>query len=411
MIKKSLIFIALKLHSDLQLSVIIVNYNVKYFLEHCLYAVYKAISAIKAEIIVIDNASSDGSMEYLLYKFPEVIFIDNPVNLGYAKANNQGLKQARGEYILFLNPDTIVPEDCFDICMRFLESHPKAGACGVRMLDGSGRYLPESKRAFPSLQTSFYKMSGLTKLFPQSKTFARYYLGHFSENEDKEVDVLSGAFFMVRMKVLKQTGGFDEQFFMYGEDIDLSYRIQQAGYVNYYLAATSIIHFKGESTKKGNLNYVRLFYKAMSIFVNKHFTGSGLQRLNFLIQGSIRVRAALSAATTIMKSNKAIPFSESIASMIVGNNDQIRKAVSILQKHKPGIRKISKKEPCGDLQKLILSTPPDEIVFCEGDQFSYKDIIAWIQRMPAKSSFKFFSKQAGSIIGSDFKNANGFVMV
>lgn len=395
----------------MQLSVIIVNYNVKYFLEHCLYSVYKAISAIKAEVIVIDNASSDGSIEYLLYKFPKVIFIDNPVNVGYAKANNQGLKQARGEYILFLNPDTIVPEDCFDICMRFLESHPKAGACGVKMLDGSGRYLPESKRAFPSLQTSFYKMSGLTKIFPQSETFARYYLGHFSKNEDKEVDVLSGAFFMGRKKVLKQTGGFDEQFFMYGEDIDLSYRIQQSGYTNYYLAATTIIHFKGESTKKGNLNYVRLFYKAMSIFVNKHFKGSGLQRLNFIIQGSIRVRAALSAATTIMKSYKKIPSSESMASMIIGNKDQIRKAVSILKKQKSGTRVINEKEPCGNLQKLILSAPPDEMVFCEGEQFSYKDIIAWIQRMPSNISFKFFSGQADSIIGSDFKNANGYVMV
>lgn len=395
----------------MQLSVIIVNYNVKYFLEHCLYAVYKAISAIKAEIIVIDNASSDRSMEYLLYKFPEVIFIDNPVNAGYAKANNQGLKQARGEYILFLNPDTIVPEDCFDICMRFLESHPEVGACGVRMLDGSGRYLPESKRAFPSLQTSFYKMSGLTKLFPQSKTFARYYLGHFNENENKEVDVLSGAFLMVRKKVLKQTGSFDEQFFMYGEDIDLSYRIQQAGYANYYLAATTIIHFKGESTKKGNLDYVRLFYKAMSIFVNKHFTGSGLQRLNFLIQGSIQVKAALSAATTIMKTNQAIPSSESITSMIVGNNDQIRKAASILKKQKSVTRIISEKEPCGDLQKFILPALPDEMVFCEGEQFSYKDIIAWIQHMPSNISFKFFSEQADSIIGSDFKNTNGYVMV
>ena len=372
---------------------------------------YKAIAAIKAEVIVIDNASSDGSMEYLLQKFPEVIFIDNPVNLGYAKANNQGLKQAIGEYILFLNPDTIVPEDCFDICMRFLESHPKAGACGVRMLDGSGRFLPESKRAFPSLQTSFYKMSGLTKLFPQSKTFARYYLGHSSENENKEVDVLSGAFFMVKKKVLKQTGGFDEQFFMYGEDIDLSYRIQQAGYVNYYLAATTIIHFKGESTKKGNLDYVRLFYKAMSIFVNKHFTGSGLQKLNFLIQGSIRVRAVLSAATTIIKSKTTIPLPKTIASIIIGSNDQMRRAVFILQKQKSGTRTISEKEPCGELQQFILSAPPDEIVFCEGDQFSYKNIIAWIQRIPAKTSFKFFSKQAGSIIGSDFKNANGCVMV
>lgn len=411
MIKKSLIFNALKLRSDLQLSVIIVNYNVKYFLEHCLYAVYKAISTVKAEIIVIDNASSDGSMEYLLNKFPEVIFIDNPVNVGYAKANNQGLKQARGQYILFLNPDTIVPEDCFDICMRFLELHPKAGACGVKMLDGSGRYLPESKRAFPSLQTSFYKMSGLAKLFPHSKTFARYYLGHLSENEDKEVDVLSGALFMVKEKVLKQTGGFDEQFFMYGEDIDLSYRIQQAGYINYYLASATIIHFKGESTKKGNPDYVRLFYKAMNIFVNKHFTGSRLKRLNFLIHGSIRLRAALSAATTIIKSNQAIPLPESISSIIIGSKDPARKAVSILQKQKPKIRNISEKEPCGDLHQLIVPVPPDEMVFCEGGQFSYKDIIAGIQRMPSNISFKFFSEPAGSIIGSDSKNTHGDVMV
>jgi O-antigen biosynthesis protein len=285
----------------LQLSVIIVNYNVKYFLEQCLCAVIKACKNITAEIIVVDNNSTDGSREFLALKFTAVNFIWNRENGGFAKANNQALAQAKGNYILFLNPDTIVPEDCFEKSIQFFELHTNAGALGIRMIDGAGKFLKESKRAFPSPLTSLYKLSGLTKLFPRSKTFAQYHLGHLAEHENHEVDVLAGAYMMVPKNILDKTGSFDETFFMYGEDVDLSYRIQKAGYKNYYFAQSTIIHFKGESTKKGSLNYVRLFYTAMSLFVKKHYSGSRASVFNFLVQIAIFLRAGMAVIAKFLQ--------------------------------------------------------------------------------------------------------------
>jgi O-antigen biosynthesis protein len=294
--------------SPMQLSVIIVNYNVKHFLEQCLCSVQKAIAGIsagtpseQAEIVVVDNKSTDNSIEYLLPKFPTVQFIANEENTGFAKGCNLGLQQAKGKYILFLNPDTIVPEDCFSKCADFFDAHPDAGAVGIKMLDGSGKFLKESKRAFPSPMTSLYKLFGLAKLFPHSKTFSRYHLGHLNENENNEVDVLAGAFMMIKKEVLDKVGSFDEAFFMYGEDVDLSYRIQKAGYKNYYFAGSSIIHFKGESTRKGSMNYVRMFYTAMSIFVRKHYGGSRAGAFNFLIHIAIWFRAGLSAVSGFIR--------------------------------------------------------------------------------------------------------------
>jgi O-antigen biosynthesis protein len=285
----------------LQLTVIIVNYNVKYFLEQCLCSLQKAIAGIGAEIIVVDNNSTDGSRDFLEPRFEKVRFIWNKTNLGFAKANNQAIAAAKGEFILFLNPDTLVPENCFQECFDFFRSHPQAGALGIRMIDGSGKFLKESKRAFPSPLTSLYKLSGLSSLFPRSGTFARYHLGNLPDKENHEVDVLAGAFMMVPTAVLSSIGDFDERFFMYGEDVDLSYRIQQAGYKNYYFAESTIIHFKGESTKRGSLNYVRLFYKAMSLFVKKQYSGSKAGVYIFLIQLGIIARACFSAMANILK--------------------------------------------------------------------------------------------------------------
>lgn len=250
---------------------------------------------MEAELIVVDNNSPDNSLAYLQPQFPGVHFVASGENLGFAKACNLGLQQATGQYIVFLNPDTIVPEDCFRSCIRFFETHSQAGALGIKMLDGKGQFLKESKRAFPSPMTSLFKLFGLAKLFPSSKTFSKYHLGHLNENEDHEVDVLAGAFMMIPKEVLNKVGGFDETFFMYGEDVDLSYRIQKAGYTNYYFAGSHIIHFKGESTRKGTMNYVRMFYNAMSIFVRKHYGGSRAGIFHFLIHLAIWVRAALSA--------------------------------------------------------------------------------------------------------------------
>lgn len=286
----------------MQLSVIIVNYNVRHFLEQCLCSVRKAVAGMQAEIIVIDNNSSDNSVEYLQPLFPGMRFVANHENIGFARACNQGFKLAKGKYILFLNPDTVVPEDCFARCITFFETHPEAGALGIKMLDGSGHFLKESKRSFPSPRTSLFKLFGLARLFPRSKTFAKYHLGHLNENKDHEVDVLAGAFMMIKKDVLDKTGGFEETFFMYGEDIDLSYRIQKAGYKNYYFSGSSIIHFKGESTKKGSLNYVHLFYNAMSIFVRKHYGKTKAGTFVFSIYIAIWFRAAMTAIGNFIRS-------------------------------------------------------------------------------------------------------------
>lgn len=250
---------------------------------------------VGGEVIVVDNASQDGSREFLEARFPEVQFIWNQENLGFAKANNLALAKSKGDHILFLNPDTIVAEDCFRICHQFMQQHPEAGALGVHMIDGSGSFLKESKRAYPSISTSFFKLAGLATIFPTSTIFARYHLGHLDPAENHEVDVLAGAFMWVRRSALDAVGSFDERFFMYGEDIDLSYRLQRGGWKNFYVADTTVIHFKGESTKRGSLNYVRMFYKAMAVFVDKHYMSVTAFFFRFFITLAIWFRAGITA--------------------------------------------------------------------------------------------------------------------
>lgn len=278
----------------MKLSIVIVNYNVKFFLEQCLQSVRKAVQGLEAEVFVVDNASVDSSMDMVEEKFPEVIAIRNQKNVGFSTANNQAIRQSKGEYVLLLNPDTVVEENTFKESLAFMDAHADAGGLGVKMIDGKGNYLPESKRGLPTPMVAFYKMFGLTGLFPKSKRFARYYLGHLSENETHEVEVLAGAFMLMRKTALDKSGLLDEDFFMYGEDIDLSYRLIKAGYKNYYFAGTSIIHYKGESTKKGSLNYVRVFYQAMVIFAQKHFSQSYARLFGWFIHFAIYLRAGLS---------------------------------------------------------------------------------------------------------------------
>ncbi len=218
----------------MKLSVIIVNYNVKHFLEQCLHSVYKATKDIETEIFVVDNNSVDGSAQFVRDKFSDLKIIENKQNVGFAKANNQAIQQAKGEYILLLNPDTVVEENTFSKVVDFMDQHPDAGGLGVKMIDGKGNFLPESKRGLPTPWVAFCKMFGLSQLFPKSKKFGQYHLSYLNENEIHEVDVLAGAFMLLRKKTLEKTGLLDETFFMYGEDIDLSYRITQAGYKNYY---------------------------------------------------------------------------------------------------------------------------------------------------------------------------------
>lgn len=289
----------------MKLSVIIVNYNVRFFLEQCLISVFKAIENIEAEVFVVDNTSTDNSVEMVQENFPQVHLIVNQENVGFSRANNQAIRIAKGEYILLLNPDTVVEEDAFEKCIDFMDANPDAGGLGVKMIDGNGIFLPESKRGLPTPAVSFYKIFGLSVLFPKSKRFSKYHLGYLKENEINEIEVLSGAYMWMRKSVLDEVGYLDESFFMYGEDIDLSYRITQAGYKNYYFPKTRIIHYKGESTKKGSINYVFVFYNAMIIFSKKHFAKKA-KTFSFFINIAIYMRAFMALIFRFINYSKLI---------------------------------------------------------------------------------------------------------
>ena len=285
----------------MKISIIIVNYNVKYFLEQCLQSVHKAIQNIDAEVFVVDNNSVDRSVEMVQEKFPWVTLIANKENTGFSVANNQAMRIAKGEYFLLLNPDTIVEEDTFTKCVEFMDKTPDAGGLGVKMVDGKGKFLPESKRSLPTPAVAFYKIFGLSKIFPKSKRFGAYHLGHLPEDDTNEADILAGAYMLMRKEALDKVGLLDETFFMYGEDIDLSYRLILGGYKNYYFPETRIIHYKGESTKKGSLNYVFIFYKAMIIFAKKHFSSKNAWLFSTLINGAIYLRAIASITARFVK--------------------------------------------------------------------------------------------------------------
>ena len=285
----------------MKLSIIIVNYNVRYFLEQALLSVRRATEGMAAEVFVVDNNSKDDSVAMVRDHFPEVQLIANQHNPGFSTANNQAIKLSKGEYVLLLNPDTVVEEDTFKKCCDFMDAHPDAGGLGAKMIDGGGNFLPESKRGFPSPWVAFCKTFGLSRFFPKSKTFNHYHLGYLDKDENHEIEVLAGAFMLMRKSVLDEIGLLDEAFFMYGEDIDLSYRIIKGGYKNYYFSDTQIIHYKGESTKKGSLNYVKVFYNAMIIFAKKHFVGQKAAGFILMLQMAIYFRAFLTLIANFLK--------------------------------------------------------------------------------------------------------------
>ena len=387
-----------------------------FFLEQCLCSVREAIGNIKAEVIVVDNHSSNQSLAYLKPLFPWVHFIANTENLGFAKANNQAVAIAKGEYCLFLNPDTLVAEDCFEQCLGFLRAHQNAGGLGIRMIDGSGQFLPESKRAFPSAITAFYKLVGLSALFPKSRLFNKYSLGYLNPNENQVVDVLAGAFFMVNSKVLATVGCFDERFFMYAEDIDLSYRIQQAGFTNYYFSGATIIHFKGESTRKGSLNYVLLFYNAMRVFVIKNYKGKSAKVFSFFIQVAIIIRGGFSLLNQLIKR-----LSQSIFSGLTRKKGQPQEVLAFANTEefnelsnfltKAGIEITSLKQVLPTTATAFKLHQKTTLVFCQGTDFSWKQVIAQTEKMANKHlSFRFHAKNSQSIIGSDSKETSGEAM-
>jgi hypothetical protein len=275
----------------LDLSIIIVNYNVKEFLQNLIHSIEKASTNLTKEIIIIDNASDDGSVEFIKEKFPQIKLIANQTNLGFGKANNIGLKQAAGKYILLINPDTLVAEDTFEKMIKFFESNKNVGLAGCKILNPDGSLQLACRRSFPGPWTSFTKVTGLSTLFPKSKIFARYNLTYLDENKSYEVDAISGSFMMMRKEVYEKVGGFDEQFFMYGEDLDLCYRIQKAGYKVFYVHSTQIIHYKGESTKRSSIDETKVFYSAMHLFVKKHLSTSFL--VGLILRSAIFVRSIL----------------------------------------------------------------------------------------------------------------------
>lgn len=286
----------------MKLSVVVVNYNVQNFLKLCLDSVRKASKDLAIEVFVVDNNSVDGSVAMVRQEFPEVKLIENKQNRGFSYANNQAIRESTAEYVLLLNPDTVVEEDTFEKVLQFMDQHPEAGGLGVMMLDGKGNFLPESKRGLPTPAVAFYKIFGLARIFPKSKLFGRYHLGFLDKNHTHEVEILSGAFMLMRKSVLDKVGLLDETFFMYGEDIDLSYRILLGGYKNYYFPETRIIHYKGESTKKSSVNYVFVFYRAMVIFAKKHFSQKYAQLFSLLINFAIYLRAGMAISVRFFKS-------------------------------------------------------------------------------------------------------------
>lgn len=284
---------------SMELSVIIVSYNVRDYLKQCLHSVQTAADNIESEVFVVDNNSKDGSIELVKNEFPSVNLICNDSNTGFSVANNQALRIARGRLLLLLNPDTIVESDTFSKCIDFMKSHPDAGSIGVKMVDGEGLYLPESKRAFPDPRTAFFKSVGISYLFPKSSYFSRYYLPQIDSNEISLTEVISGAFMMIRREALDKSGLLDEDFFMYGEDIELSYRLLQTGFRNYYFPCTQIIHFKGKSTKRNSCTDILHFYSAMRIYVRKRYVNWKVRPIRILLLIAIYVREGFALAKRV----------------------------------------------------------------------------------------------------------------
>lgn len=316
------------------LSVVIVNYNVKYYLEQCLESVRRASQGLQVEVFVVDNLSTDGSVPYLRERFPEVTFIENNENVGFARANNQAIRQSRGEYVLLLNPDTILCEDTLRRFVDFMDAHPEAGAAGAYMLHADGTFAPESRRGLPTPFVAFCKMSGLTRLFPKSRLFGRYYMGYLDVNEVNRIEAISGACMMLRREALDRVGLLDEDFFMYGEDIDLSYRILQGGYHNYFLPVR-MLHYKGESTVKNSYRYVYTFYQAMRLFFRKHYS-----HYSWVISLPINLAIWASSFMTYVANRlryrkKRRGTSLSLNALVIGQHPMLAEVRELLEKHHP----------------------------------------------------------------------------
>jgi glycosyltransferase involved in cell wall biosynthesis len=379
----------------MQLSVIILNYNVRYFLEQCVRSVQAALHGIEAEIIVVDNASADDSCAMMQRLFPEVLLIQNTENVGFTKGNNIGVAQAQGEFICILNPDTVVAEDTFSKLLAFAQKQSQLGMVGCQLIDGSGKFLPESKRGVPTPWVAFTKITGLYKFFPSWSIFTKYYAQQLLPNQTGQVEILVGAFMLMRKAVYDEVGGFDEGCFMYADDIDLSYSILQKGYTNWYFGETTVIHYKGESTLRDE-KYMRCFREAMQFFYQKHFGQSFFSW--FLMQG-LRLGAFL---FSLQKKQQAVTQTKPIRSyVLVSNQEDLRD--SLAKKLQATVIRTAQLQV-----KEVL--PQQEVVF-DADFITNKACIAQMKQLAAAAvTFKIKPKNAQYIIGSNHSNDRGTVI-
>lgn len=395
----------------LKLSVIIVNYNVKYYLDQCIRSVLRAFEEMNtpAEIIVVDNHSADGSVDYLEQRYPQklypmVRFVRSAHNLGFARANNIAIRQSRGEYVLLLNPDTIVGEDALKASVDFMDVHEDAGAVGVRMLGAQGRRAMESRRGLPTPMVSFFKMLGFCNRWPHHRLFGKYYMGYLPWDEPSQIEVVSGAYCMLRRKALDEVGLLDEDFFMYGEDIDLSYRVLKGGYHNYYLPV-DILHYKGESTQKSSFRYVHVFYEAMLIFFRKHYSG-----MTFLL--SLPIKTAI--------------YAKALMALVGMLSDRMRKSLGFFAPSAEGaqhyvfVGSLEMQDACRDIARRLgldaefhdsevledrseatWSEKDDNVLVLDADSMSYADMLKRMSRlsdMNVNVTLGTYSKEIGKII-------------
>ncbi len=385
----------------MKLSIVIVSYNVKYFIEQCLRSVQRATQNIRTEVFVVDNASSDGSCEYLTPLFPDVHFIWNKDNRGFARANNQAIRMSAGEYVLLLNPDTIVAEDTLERFVEFMDSNPRAGGAGAYMLRTDGKFALESRRGLPTPFVAFTKMSGLASLFPKSRIWGRYYMRYLDEQQINEIEIISGAFMFLRREALLKSGLLDEAFFMYGEDIDLSYRIMKAGYKNFFLPSR-ILHYKGESTVKSSYRYVYTFYQAMQLFFNKHYAHYSLL-VSLPISIAIWVRAMMAyIGNQFRHRRKSADKPYIINAIVAGGSKAVDEVREILQKEQPaGKHRYIVAMDIAQLQKELTEKSIkgyDTIAF-DTDSYSYGDIFKVLEAVPLnRLKIATYSTKSGVLI-------------
>lgn len=381
----------------MQLSVIILNYNVRYFLEQCVLSVQEAIAGLDAEIIVIDNNSSDDSCLMMKTQFPEVKLIQNQENFGFPKGNNIGVKQADGKYICILNPDTVVAEDTFTKILAFAEGKQNLGIIGCKLIDGTGDFLPESKRGIPSPWVAFTKIFGLYKVFPKWNLFNQYYAQHLNENQTGKVEILVGAFMFLEKDLYQKLNGFDENCFMYADDIDLSYRALLLKKSNYYFHETTVLHYKGESTVKDEL-YMQRFQDAMNFFYQKHFKKSWFFSF-FILVGTW----FFSFVKMFQGKPKIKPLPESY--ILYSQNENLSEKLASILENKVSFLDFKKEKMVNS--SLILKGKKTEIIL-DNHYVSFKKCINIIETLKDKNiTFKIFPKNTSYIIGSNSRNDRG----